>query len=465
MQVQVRGAKALNNRPATEWAMRLVGKGGAVSILALCASLGFASAATGPQSQIINGPNGGRVLMTALQAPSEQDALIVLLRDVHQYFGARPQLGQILKDRKGNVSAFFSDMSEGKEVDGIAIVSPYGYGTVVYDIASRFPNTANTLLKIAQAHAPRSAPASAPGGGPAMDQPEPAAPLTQTTFPDGSGSIGMPQGWRFLAAYSGGAILEGPNRERLIIGNFFPVIDPNTPRGYQQLQMAQMSGRGLPGKYTAVPYTQNVAQAYVEIANQLAQKQGNPPPRIEIHSAQAGAAYDGSGGVVGIVSGVLDFHDGEGAKNFKMQLGISAENASGWSVIATGAQVPVEIGRREANTLTAMLASYRSNNGVIGGETAQAIGQIDAYGDAARAQANNAHAQEGAQQQGYEQHMRSIDRQGAGFSDYLLDQSVVANSNGEHKRFSNAYANALVQSNPQEFSVVPQSGYIQGKDY
>lgn len=414
--------------------------------------------------QTIEGPQGGRVLMAPLDAAGEQAALIALLRDIHQYFGAKPEIGQIVRDKSGSLSALFSDKTEGKEVQGIAIVSAgaagASQGTVVYDVAARFGTTANTLLKIAGAHAQAAAPS-----GQAAGESDPAAPLTQTTFPDGSGSIGLPQGWKIIAARAGGAAIKGPKNEAVILGNYFPIIDTSTPQGSRQAQMYMMSGRGLPGKYTAVPYTTDAAEAYKAVATQYAQKLGKPAPFIQIKSQKSGAARDGSGGVIAVLTGVLDFHDGEGRKNFNMQVAISPRMPAGWSIMLSGVQVPVAIGTRERNTLNAMVASYRANNSVINGETQQAIGQIHAIGDAARAQANAAHAAEDAQEQSFNQHMSDIDRQSAGFSDYLLDQSVVTNENGEHKRFYNDYANALVQSNPQKFSIVPTSQYIQGQDF
>ena len=47
----------------------------------------------------------------------------------------------------------------------------------------------------------------------------------------------------------------------------------------------------------------------------------------------------------------------------------------------------------------------------------------------------------------------------------MLDQSVVTNDRGARKRMYKNYANALVQFNPQKFSIVPASQYIQGQDY
>ena len=53
-----------------------------------------------------------------------------------------------------------------------------------------------------------------------------------------------------------------------------------------------------------------------------------------------------------------------------------------------------------------------------------------------------------------------------GFSNYLLDQTVVQNNfTGEHATGWNAAADALVQSNPNKYSYVNTPNYIPGTDF
>jgi hypothetical protein len=54
----------------------------------------------------------------------------------------------------------------------------------------------------------------------------------------------------------------------------------------------------------------------------------------------------------------------------------------------------------------------------------------------------------------------------AGFSNYLLDQSVVQNnSTGTHSTQWNSTANALVQANPNTYEMVNTPNYWKGVDY
>jgi hypothetical protein len=53
-----------------------------------------------------------------------------------------------------------------------------------------------------------------------------------------------------------------------------------------------------------------------------------------------------------------------------------------------------------------------------------------------------------------------------GFSNYLLDQSVVQDNNtGGHGTAWNSTAEALVKTNPSRFQYVDNPNYIKGTDY
>ncbi len=394
-----------------------------------------------------------------------QGALVATLRELHQYFGAKPQVDRILRDPSGtSVSAFFTEQQNGQPITGLAIVRGIGsapQATVIADFAPRFPQNADNLLKFAQGGA-ASAPASAPAkAAPAPDAAPPAEPLTQTRFPDGSGSIGLPAGWRFLMAQHGAAVLKGPNNELMTLGLYFPIYNTADPRGYNQARMAMGMGRPLPGSYTAFPYTADAAKAYVELSAQLARKNGKPEPHVQIKTARPVTATDGSHATV--LTGVLDFGDGEGPKNFNAQVYIPPPSPYGtWAVGVSATQVPVKIGARERNTLNAIVASLRMNNAVIQGQNRAVIDRIHAIGAAAKAQAEAAHAAEDQNAAAFEAHNDEIDRQSAGFADYQRGNSVVTDENGTHARVTNDWADELVRQNPQRFQVVPALGLPQG---
>jgi len=434
-----------------------------------CQSCGAPTPALAGEFHAMPSAQGGEAVVGDLgPQASPQAALVSMLREVHQHFNAQPVVTSLLDDTHAkNMSAFFSETWQGTKVAGLTIVSYSNlqapHAIIVYDSADRFPTTVNALIQLAQ-HNSSTQGGAASGKQAAQESSAslPAAkPLHQTNFSDNSGSIGLPDGWRILLAFSGGVIAQGPNKEMLAVGNYFPAIDTSTPLGNQQVQAAMRSGRGLPGRYVAFPYTTDPAKAY---ANVMMQRDGGQSPQIEIKSVEN--VSSGAEGTVALISGTIDRHDGAGPCSLVARVAVTARMPpSGFGVMISGAQIPAALFRGEYNTMMAMFKSHHANNGVIAQQTADEIGRIHAIGDAAREQARESGAASDARSAAFNQHLSDIDRQSAGFSDYLLENSVVRSSEGVHARVSNDWANALVEANPQRFEVLPTSRYLQGIDY
>jgi hypothetical protein len=71
-----------------------------------------------------------------------------------------------------------------------------------------------------------------------------------------------------------------------------------------------------------------------------------------------------------------------------------------------------------------------------------------------------------AQSQSFNAHMDNIDRSSKITQDYILDRSVVRDTeNGDRATVSNGYADSLVRANPDRFQVVPNQNLLAGKDY
>ena len=84
---------------------------------------------------------------------------------------------------------------------------------------------------------------------------------------------------------------------------------------------------------------------------------------------------------------------------------------------------------------------------------------------------NATEAANNAQHAGYWAQQDSNARNSSGFSNYLLDQSVVQNNNVRgtgvvgHSTEWNSTANAMVQANPNKYEIVNTPNYWQGVDY
>jgi hypothetical protein len=440
-----------------------------LAVAMCCQSCSDTTPAFADEFRAVTGEQGGEAVVGDLgPQASPQAALVSMLREVHQHFNARPTITSLLNDTHAqSMSAFFSETWKGTKIAGLTIVSYSNlqapHAIIVYDSADRFPTTANALIQLAQ-HKSSTQGNAQSGKQPARESnaPLPAAqPLHQTNFSDNSGSIGLPDGWRIMLAYSGGVIAQGPNKEMLAVGNYFPAIDTSTPLGNQQVQMAMRSGRGLPGRYVAFPYTTDPAKAYTSV---MMQRDGGQSPQIEIQSVQN--ISPGAEGAVALISGTIDRHDGAGPCSLVARVSITARlPPNGFGVMISGAQIPSALFRAEYNTMMAMFKSHHANNGVIAQETADEIGRIHAIGDAAREQARESAAASDARSAAFNEHLSDIDRQSAGFSDYLLENSVVRSSDGVHARLPNDWANALTEANPQRFEILPTSRYLQGIDY
>jgi hypothetical protein len=139
---------------------------------------------------------------------------------------------------------------------------------------------------------------------------------------------------------------------------------------------------------------------------------------------------------------------------------------------------------QEQSTVMAMYQSVKVNQQVMNQQMQQKLQQkkqsdqqwlawgqqqsdrIRAQGQAAQANFANRQAANDAQHAGYWAQQDSNARNSQGFSNYLLDQSVVQNNaTGAHSTQWNSTAEALVKANPNRFQYVDNPNYIKGTDY
>ena len=98
--------------------------------------------------------------------------------------------------------------------------------------------------------------------------------------------------------------------------------------------------------------------------------------------------------------------------------------------------------------------------------TARIVGNIQQIGAYATARMNATEAANSAERVSWNATQNANAKNAQGFSNYLLDQSVVQNnSTGAQATDWNSTADALMQSNPSKYSYVNTPNYIQGTDY
>jgi hypothetical protein len=466
-------------------------------LLALILMVGFLawSQTAGAQSNngvtLINNPGGGTIAYAQMPAQHTlQGAMGKVLQYAHSRFGARPQISRVMRGSDGNsLAAIFTVKSPAQgnqEIAGLALVavspSGPGKGAVLTDRADRFRTTVGPMLKLLQSGAglsgtgsgPASAAASAPAptntpsrsetpaatslptkGRPAAASGAPAAPLHQTPFPDGSGSIGLPDGWTITGAHAGEVIAKGPAPAALHFDWQIPALDPNDPRSRGLMRP------GTAASFVDIPYGTDAASTFKSAMTQFLQKHGKSPPTIEIVDSKEVGPKEA------LVSARVGAVDGQGPTSALVDIGIGpSDNQASYLITLYIISFPQELAQQSQATVAAMLHSYKVNQDV-------ALAQIQA--DSQKSQQLTAQTlaemrrRQAASDQQFAAFQRSQDaqeRQFQAFDNNLLDRTVIRDTDlNAHGTVSNDLADALLDANPNRFQEVSPSEYVKGIDY
>jgi hypothetical protein len=431
-----------------------------ILILALMTAHAQPSNGSGNGFTTVNAPGGGQYIYGPFTGKgSMPDAVLYMLRSIHQYFGNRPELGKFVQSRDGTqTAAFFGVNAKGagdKPMTGLFIVARAADGSasgaVVFDESSRFAASEPGMMKAlysvwhpaginAGAASVNSQTAATPLRAGATG--DVAMPLVQTSSGDHSASIGLPEGWKIVSLNGGAISVAGPNGEMVNLGGVF--------QGYA--------------------LGPDLFQSYVAITNRLRSANGKPAATYTVLERT-----NLPGDAIQVIF-KLDLNDGVGQRRGSIRLGRWGAQA----MSVDGSNLPERLVERENATLLAVIHSYQPNRQVMGQLQQGAMNRVQA--DAARAnqqaaainarrEASNAAFNQhmdnlNAQSQSFNAHMDNIDRSSKITQDYILDRSVVRDTeNGDRATVSNGYADSLVRANPDRFQVVPNQNLLAGKDY
>jgi len=153
--------------------------------------------------QLLTAPQvtGGHLVATRHGSGSATTLLGLALKEGAGFFDQRPQaVGGARDAADQRAEAVFRATLRGAPVGGIAYAL-VGQGTGTTGFVFDNPQTLRQSL-------PRLLPLAAGGGGPA---PAPAQNWRETPFPDGSGSMQLPEGWVITFAHKGMASARGPH--------------------------------------------------------------------------------------------------------------------------------------------------------------------------------------------------------------------------------------------------------------
>jgi hypothetical protein len=449
--------------------------------------LGFAQ--TNPAVSVIDNPGGGTIATAQMPAQhTVQGAMGKVLQYVRSRFGARPQITRVLRGADGNTLAVIftvrAPQPGNQEMAGLALVAVSaagpGKGAVLADQADRFRTTVKPMLdrlfqrsgSAGAASTPPSASAASSGSvTPAISHaasinrssgsPSRAAALQRTPFPDNSGVLGLPEGWKITGAHAGEVTAVGPDGAALHYDWQFPALNLGTAAGRRTLAS---TGGKLGGNYD-IPYGSDAATTLKSAMTQFFQKQRMAGPTIDVISATQQAQYQGST-TYGVVAN-FGPTPGAGAARAWVQLTIWPLSPYGtYLIILNLIKFPEQVMDQSEATAVAMFHSYLVNNSVAQSQMSSDQKQVQQAVDAQLAINRQQQATSDRQFANYQRQQDIKDRQFQSFDNDLLDRTVVRDSDlNEHGTVSNDLADALVQANPDRFQEVPASQYVKGIDY
>jgi hypothetical protein len=423
----------------------------------------------------INNPQGGNISYGQVaNQTNEAGAMGAILRNLHQQFGDKPQVGKLFQVRgTQSVAAFFTvnKHTQGKgQAAGMIIVTKVTSDRVeagiISDDASHFGTTLQPMLKTLFGAWHPFQGVSTAGSASAIP------PMHQFVTQDRSASVDLPDGWKPSPGSTGGTIFaEGPNGEVAFLGLTYLAMDTNNPQVQKTMRIVQQGGLRnttyANGLY--YPYGADLGKTFVDMTQWTRQKNGQAAAAIQI--AKEERAPSPPNEQCAHLTGQIDPKDGKGAREMNTIFCVSAPARFGsYLGSAYHTAVPDAFADKERATMGAILASFQVDMAVVQREAhayaAPAIDAIHAIGKAAAAQAAAAHERNDIQNSSVYQHWDSMDRRSQEFENYQLGYSVVHDmSTDTHATLWNEDANFLVQHDPDRFEYVNSPDFWKGVDY
>ncbi len=438
----------------------------------------------------LQGPQGGSIVYGTVDGANTPPAAMgSILKHLHEQYGERPQVGRVFKVRGTDSDAVFFTLTRHApstiRIAGMLLVSSapgHVEAALLSDDATRFGTSINPMLQTL--FASWNPGGQNPGGKPLLTSSPatgqqhapsqtstPAAPLHPYRLQDGSASVMLAEGWRVAPQSGGGTILAtGPHGETMALGFPYLAFDTNNPRTQQARNFAQSAAGRNTGyaKSLYAPYGAELGRTFMELNQQAHRVNGPAVASVQVEQAQPVRLSGGSR--CSILSG-RSAGQGQQALVFEGTFCQSQEDSSGQFMnLANLFFAPPSQAAAERATLLAMLGSFRVNQAMVNaqaaalaGPTIEAIHQIGRDVNARIAASDQQMAE---RRSSFDQHNDAMDRSSQGFSNYMLDKSVILDTQtNSHGTAWNDTAAALVKSDPKRFEYVDTPGYWKGIDY
>jgi hypothetical protein len=272
--------------------------------------------------------------------------------------------------------------------------------------------------------------------------------------------------------------VSGPRGEQIALGMSRLAIDPTNRRQ-----------AGLPRAPGVLVHSfrGDLVKAYPDLFQAWRRAIGKPPAKLQVDKITPMPAQ--GGGHCAFAEGHLD-PDGKGMQTFRDYMCVSAPMPNGaYTVMLNHATAPDAVAERERGTMQAIVASWKVDQAVLNRQAAaasqrmaadtqariqqnqRAVARIQQIGEQATLRMKNVQEANDAQHAGWSAQQDANTRRTQGFSNYLLDQTVVQDNamHGTgtvgHGTAWNSTADALVKADPRRFEIVDTPGYWRGVDY
>jgi len=233
-------------------------------------------------------------------------------------------------------------------------------------------------------------------------------------------------------------------------------------------------GQRVPDRQLYYPWGGDLAKAFVYIYQGNQKQQNGPVTQFNVKSAER--VQSQSRNVCEHLTGTAILNPQSAQSEFDEQFCEMPPTQGGsyYSTLFT-TFLPENVAGNERDLVRMIEQSYSVNMNVVNAEAARnaapAIANIRAIGAQATARFNATQAANDAQHAQWNAGQDNNARNNQGFSNYILDQSVVQDNNmyGNgtvgHGTVYNSTADALVKADPNRFEYVDKPNFWQGTDY
>jgi hypothetical protein len=415
--------------------------------------------------------------------------------DLLAYFGQKPRLIGVYRDQKDHKSGcvFFSENLSGQPVQGISVIKVNDDATrewIVFCAANAPKGEAMKLLTLdkpsqpaadASAGAAGSVPANPPvndssaaptvptassdGSNPASIPPANIK-LQTYNFPDGTGSVGVPDGWTCTAQTIGNCVVKGPADQSVGL-DLSATVDVPGGRSIQFLQIAH----GDLSSALIAPYSPDPATALknlIEGVNRIAEAHGGPTNTVdEIVSQKPLPPMPGVPNAAAAIIEMKSTRTTNGVtKQFHSVQQFNVYSFNGgqdtWCYYASQVMAPEETFKQDFPVMNAIFASLKENAGAINAKGAAEQKQADQIVAETNQMTANTDATIGRMQQQQLDSERSFADVDEGIRGY---REVYDTQTGEESDVNlgdvNGVVNALNEGDPGRYVQVPLRDEVQ----